>query len=241
MNMLFQPITFGKRVVFEVAAEGARFRSLRSICQSAAVLIVVLLSGVVMEALAGSQPDPTSDEPLKQLSLAQLGEVEVTTASKEPEEVWKTPAAVYVLTNEDIRRSGATSIPEALRLVPGVQVSRIDNDHWAVAIRGFADQFSKSMLVMVDGRSLGSASNGAAEILRRIYGEGGHFITLSNPAVPDIVLQYTTFKQITDDISDARVYGGIHFRTDQVAGERLGKAVGKVVYKNNLRPIHDDD
>jgi hypothetical protein len=87
----------------------------------------------------------------------------------------------------------------------------------------------------------GSASNGAAEILRRIYGEGGHFITLSNPAVPDIVLQYTTFKQITDDISDARVYGGIHFRTDQVAGERLGRAIGKAVYKNNLRPMHNDD
>jgi PAP2 superfamily len=87
----------------------------------------------------------------------------------------------------------------------------------------------------------GSASSGAAEILRRIYGEGGHFITLSNPAVPNIVLQYTTFKQITDDISDARVYGGIHFRTDQVAGERLGKAIGKAVYKNNLRRMHDDD
>ena len=52
-------------------------------------------------------------------------------------------------------------------------------------------------------------------------------MTLSNSAVPDIVLQYTTFKQITDDISDARVYGGIHFRTDQDAGERLGKAMGR--------------
>jgi hypothetical protein len=87
----------------------------------------------------------------------------------------------------------------------------------------------------------GSAANGAAEILRHIYGEGGHFIRLSNPAVPDIVLQYTTFKQITDDISDARVYGGIHFRTDQVAGERLGKAMGKAVYKNNLRRMHHGD
>ena len=87
----------------------------------------------------------------------------------------------------------------------------------------------------------GSAANGAAEILRRIYGEGGHFITLSNPAVPNIVLQYTTFKQITDDISDARVYGGIHFRTDQDAGARLGKAIGKAVYKDNLRPMHYDD
>ena len=81
----------------------------------------------------------------------------------------------------------------------------------------------------------------AAEILRHIYGESRHFITLSNPAVPDIVLQYTTFKQITDDISDARVYGGIHFRTDQVAGERLGKAIGKAVYRNNLRRTRHDD
>lgn len=50
-----------------------------------------------------------------------------------------------------------------------------------------------------------------------------------------------TFKQITDDISDARVYGGIHFRTDQIAGERLEKAIGTAVYRNNLRPQHDDD
>jgi iron complex outermembrane receptor protein len=119
-----------------------------------AVVALVLIAGLFHGALADPEPDKKSDEPLKQLSLAQLGDVEVTTASKKPAEVWKTPAAVYVLTNEDIRRSGATSIPEVLRLVPGVQVSRIDNDHWAVGIRGFADQFSKSMLVLVDGRSL---------------------------------------------------------------------------------------
>jgi hypothetical protein len=87
----------------------------------------------------------------------------------------------------------------------------------------------------------GSAASAAAQILKRIYGEGGHFMTLSNPAVPDIVLQYTTFDQITDDISDARVYGGIHFRTDQVAGERLGKAIGNAVYNHNLRRMDDDD
>jgi hypothetical protein len=87
----------------------------------------------------------------------------------------------------------------------------------------------------------GSAGNGAAEVLRRLYGEAGHSITLTNPAVSSIVLQYTSFEQITNDISDARVYGGIHFRTDQVAGEQLGRAIGKTVYKNNLRPTHDDD
>jgi membrane-associated phospholipid phosphatase len=87
----------------------------------------------------------------------------------------------------------------------------------------------------------GSGSGGGAEVLRRLYGESGHSITVSNPAVPSIVLQYTSFKQITDDISDARVYGGIHFRTDQVAGALLGRAVGTAVYKNNLRPTHGND
>ena len=87
----------------------------------------------------------------------------------------------------------------------------------------------------------GSAGNGAAAVMRRLYGEDGHSITLTNPAVPTIALQYTSFRQITDDISDARVYGGIHFRTDQAAGEQLGRAVGKTVYKNNLRPAHEDE
>ena len=71
-----------------------------------------MLVGLVSEALAESQPEQKTGEPLKQLSLAQLGDVEVTTASKEPEEVWQDfPAAIFVLTNEDIRRSGATKHP----------------------------------------------------------------------------------------------------------------------------------
>ena len=87
----------------------------------------------------------------------------------------------------------------------------------------------------------GGAANAAAAVMRRLYGEAGHSMTLSNPAVPTIVLQYTSFKQITNDISDARVYGGIHFRTDQDAGALLGLAIGKEVYKHNLRPVHEDD
>jgi iron complex outermembrane recepter protein len=105
--------------------------------------------------LAGlARGQDTGSAALAQMSLEQLGNVEVTTASKEPEEVWKTPAAICVITQEDIRRSGATSIPEALRLAPGVGVARIDSDHWAVGIRGFGGEFSKSLLVMIDGRSV---------------------------------------------------------------------------------------
>jgi iron complex outermembrane receptor protein len=100
---------------------------------------------------AGTQ-QPFRD--LNQLSLAELGDVKVTTASKEPEQVWRTPAAVYVLTQDDIHRSGATSIPELLRLVPGVEVGRIDSDHWSIGIRGFESGFSKYVLVLIDGRSV---------------------------------------------------------------------------------------
>lgn len=112
-------------------------------------------AGLVQESSAqATQVDQNPSANLKQLSLEQLGSLEVTTASKEPEQVWRTPAAIYVLTQEDIRRSGATSIPEVLRLVPGVEVARIDSDHWAVGIRGFGGEFSKSLLVLIDGRSV---------------------------------------------------------------------------------------
>jgi len=84
-----------------------------------------------------------------------------------------------------------------------------------------------------------SGSNGGAEVLRRLYGAGGHSITLSNPAVPNLTLHYTTFKQITDDVDDARVYGGIHFRFEQVGGGRRGREIATSVYKNNLRPVPD--
>jgi len=83
-----------------------------------------------------------------------------------------------------------------------------------------------------------SGSNGGAEVLRRMYGGGGHAITMSNPNVPSIsaiVLQYTSFKQITDDVDDARVYGGIHFRFEQEAGGRLGRNVATYITKHNLQ------
>lgn len=101
-----------------------------------------------------AQEKRKAKERLTEMSLADLGNVEVTTVSKEPGEVWRTPAAIYVLTSEDIRRSGATSIPEVLRLVPGVEVARIDSDHWSVGIRGFGSTLSRSLLVLIDGRSV---------------------------------------------------------------------------------------
>src|SRR4051812_41900682 len=79
----------------------------------------------------------TSTEELKRLSLEELLNIQVTTVSRVPEQTTAVPAAVYVITAEDIRRSGATSLPEVLRLVPGLQVARISAGTWAIGIRGF--------------------------------------------------------------------------------------------------------
>jgi iron complex outermembrane receptor protein len=116
--------------------------------------LVLLLAGFARDALARNPPQDPAAGKLTQLSLTQLGNLEIITASKVPEEVRRTPAAVVVLTQEDIRRSGATSIPEVLRLVPGVVVARIDSDKWAVGVRGFGSRLSKSLLVLIDGRKV---------------------------------------------------------------------------------------
>jgi iron complex outermembrane receptor protein len=114
--------------------------------------IILTILGVGMAVKCAAQAAPGSASPstdLINMSLEELGTIVVTTASKEPEEVWQSPSAIFVITQEDIRRSGATSIPEILRLAPDVEVARIDSDHWSVAIRGFSGQFSKSLLVLI--------------------------------------------------------------------------------------------
>jgi UrcA family protein len=79
---------------------------------------------------------------------------------------------------------------------------------------------------------------GAARVvLEREFGRHGHSITLTNPALPEIVLSYTTFRQITDDIDDGRVFGGVHYRFDQEAGARMGERVGEYVLRHTLRPV----
>ena len=91
---------------------------------------------------------------LKQLSLEDLMNIEVTSVSKKEQKWAETPAAIYVITEEEILRSGATSIPEALRLAPGVEVSRIDANKWSIGVRGFGSRLSRSVLVLIDGRSV---------------------------------------------------------------------------------------
>ena len=88
------------------------------------------------------------------MELEQLMNIEVVTASRKSETLLKTAAATHVITQEDIRRMGATSLPEVLRGVPGLQVAQIDSNNWAISIRGLNDRFSNNLLVMIDGRSI---------------------------------------------------------------------------------------
>jgi iron complex outermembrane receptor protein len=91
---------------------------------------------------------------LTDLSLEELMNLRVTSTARRPQTVAESAAAVFVITQDDIRRSGVTSIPEALRMVPGVEVARIDGNKWAITARGFNGRFANKLLVMVDGRSV---------------------------------------------------------------------------------------
>jgi iron complex outermembrane receptor protein len=107
-----------------------------------------LIAGVALGAPAWAQ---TAVDPYE-LSPEQLFDATVVAASRTPESVWDTAAAVYVITSDDIQRSGATNIAEALRLAPGVDVARINTSGWAVSVRGFNSALANKLLVLVDGR-----------------------------------------------------------------------------------------
>ncbi|MFT6346835.1 MAG: iron complex outermembrane receptor protein, partial [Myxococcota bacterium] len=119
------------------------------------LIITILISSLVTtNSFAQSKtktqrkPDLASDE------LYKLFDAEIFSLSKKNENAFDAASSIYVLSSEDLRRSGANSIPEALRLVPGLQVARIDGHKWAISSRGFNRQFSNKMLVMVDGRTV---------------------------------------------------------------------------------------
>jgi hypothetical protein len=85
------------------------------------------------------------------------------------------------------------------------------------------------------GSAHASAAGAAREVLESLYGRKHLFIKLTHPAVPELTLQYDSFRQIAEDIDDARIYGGIHFRFDQETGAKMGRQIGAYVYRYTLR------
>jgi len=101
--------------------------------------------------LAARAESPAS---LADLSLEELANLRVTSVALRPERYSDAPASIYVITNEEIRRSGATSLPEALRLAPNLEVARVSGTTWAVTARGFLNVITNKLLVLLDGRTL---------------------------------------------------------------------------------------
>jgi iron complex outermembrane receptor protein len=117
-----------------------------------ALRILALVGMPILSALPGRPQQQTAD--LTKLNIEDLMNIEVTSVSKKEQKLSRTAGAVFVITQEDIRRSGAENIPDLLRMVPGLQVAQINGSTWAITARGFDGQYSNKLLVLVDGRTV---------------------------------------------------------------------------------------
>ena len=113
--------------------------------------MIALVAAPVFSQQSGTATGPES---LKQLTLEELSQIQVTSVGKQATSAFKAPAAINVLTADQIQLSGARSIPDLLRLLPGINVAQISSNSWAIGIRGFEGGLSRSVLVLIDGRSV---------------------------------------------------------------------------------------
>ena len=118
--------------------------------------------GLILYGLAFAIKSATLDDDFFDLSLEQLADIEVTSVAKKSQKLSMAASSVFVVSQQDIKRSGVTTIPDALRMVPGVQVAKLDANKWAVSIRGFNDIFSNKLLILMDGRTVYSPFFGGA-------------------------------------------------------------------------------
>ena len=133
----------------ELACGARRYRCMRAAAAGAvAWTVLALTAGTASAAALLASAD------LAELSLEQLGDIVVTSVSRREERLSDAAASIYVITNSDIRRSGATSIPEALRLAPNLDVARADTNQYAISARGFNNVLANKMLVLIDGRTV---------------------------------------------------------------------------------------
>ncbi|HEX3068323.1 MAG TPA: TonB-dependent receptor [Thermoanaerobaculia bacterium] len=114
----------------------------------------ILAAGFIALSLAAGALQAQESRDLSALSVDDLMNVEVTSVSRKAQKLSDTAAAVFVITQDDIRESGATSIPEVLRIVPGLDVARISGNTWAISARGSNGQYANKLLVMIDGRTV---------------------------------------------------------------------------------------
>ena len=122
--------------------------------QFLAMSLALALVATTALADTGSGQDSLNDSNITGFSVEDLMKMEITSVEKRTQTVADAPAAIFVITQEDIQQSGARSIPELLRMVPGLEVARIDENKWAIGSRGFNGRFDDKLLVLIDGRSV---------------------------------------------------------------------------------------
>ena len=137
---------------FIECASRARRRSNGSAIRGVLKRGIVGLPVAVLLAIPAWPQQKVAD--LSEKSIEDLMNIEVTSVSKKEQKMSQVAAAIFVITQEDIRRSGATNIPDLLRMVPGLDVAQVDSNTWAISARGFNLQFASKLLVLIDGRAL---------------------------------------------------------------------------------------
>ena len=171
------------------------------------------------------------------LSLEDLLNVEITSVSKKAQLLSDAPAAIFAITSDDLRRSGATSIPEALRMVPGINVARIDSNKWAITSRGFNGRFANKLLVLIDGRTVYSPSFSGVywevqdtmlEDVERIEVIRGPGATLWGANAVNGVINIIT--KHTVDTQGGILAVGVGNKEQAFGGARYGMALGESTY-----------
>src|SRR3954469_13512771 len=125
-------------------------KPIRPDVQASVLALVLMLANVAF----GAEPPSRAVSELAQMSLEDLSNLPVSSVSKHNERFAEAPAAIFVITGEDIRRSGSTTIAEALRLAPGMEVAQLASHNWAITSRGFNNLYANKLLVLMDGRSV---------------------------------------------------------------------------------------
>ena len=204
--------------------------------------IVALMLSASLSSYAAAQ---APDQDLTKLKIEDLMQLEVTSVSKSEQTLSRTAAAAFVITRADIQRSGATKIPELLRMVPGLSVAQLNSNAWAISVRGFNERFGNELLVMVDGRTVYNPTFGGVfwetldmpiediERIEVIRGPGGS--TWGANAVNGIINVITRKASDTQGLSVTALTGNVHQELGTVQfGGNTGKRTAYRVYTRYL-------
>ena len=186
---------------------------------------------------------------LTEVSIENLMNMEVTSVSKKDQKLSRTAAAVFVITQEDIRESGATNIPDLLRMVPGMDVAQINANTWAISARGLNAQFSNELLVMIDGRNVYTPTFGGVfwdtldvplENIERIEVIRGPGATVwGENAVNGVV---NIIRKTAAETKGILVVGGVGNSTREFGSVEYGASLGKRTdYRVYSKYLNQDD